>query len=268
MFSNYIKGRRLGIREIFRMTKYAFTKDFANYFKVLAFIFFPINLLTAVINTFISDIQSGFDFSVILESPEKLTAFMESAEYALMNRYNFVMMIVELFFVPLAAMAAARIAYNYAYGKETVFKDVVIETISKGSTLIFATILYIALVMLGICLLIIPGIALVGFFAFYIYAIMVKDAGPISSLKMSFKAVGKNWFRLLPYFIFFYLLDTIITYAVVMILGFLAVEPISVAIVMTIASFGKILYYIAMTILFLNLVEGGFDIKANDIVEI
>lgn len=263
MFSNYLVGRKLGIREIFRMAKYAFVKDFKNYFWVFISLFLPINLMTTIVNYLISSVQSGFDLSVVMESPEKLAAFAQTAEYALMNKYNFVIMIIELLFVPLTVMAVARITKNYAYGRETNFKEVFIETISKGSTLIFATILYIIFILLGVVALVVPGIALAGFFAFYVYNIMLSDSGVFASLKKSFKMVGKKWFSVVIYIIPFYVIKTAVTYGVTIILGMFAVDVFTTTVVLTVASLGDVLYAICMTLLFLNMETGGFYIKPN-----
>jgi len=208
MFINYLIGRRVGFFEAFRMAKHLFTKDFKNYAKVLGFIFLPINFLTAVVNMFIMDLQSGFDISVILQSPEKLTAFMSSAEYALMNRYSFIVMIIELFFVPLTTIAISILVYNYCYGKtEVPFKNVFVDTISKGSTLIFATIIYILLLSVGFMLLVIPGFIFVIFTSFYIQCIALKNDGPFRCIKSSFKVVGKRWLSIAVKLIGFYFIN-------------------------------------------------------------
>jgi len=268
MFIKYLHGRRVSFLETFRMAKYLFSKDFKNYVKVLGFIFLPINLLTAIVNMFIMDIQSGFDLNVILQSEEKFAAFMSSAEYALMNRYNLIIMIIELFFVPLATIAVSKLVYNYCYGKEdTPFKDVFIETISKGSTLIFATIIYMILVCIGCMFLIIPGIVMAVFLIFFVQSIALKDKGAFGSIKTSFKMVGKRWFSIAFKMFGFYLINFFITYGVTLILGIMATNLFTVTLVTTIASIGEIIYAICAALVFLNIETGGYDIKNNDFIE-
>ncbi len=262
MIINYLIGRRASFFETFRMAKYLFTKDFKNYVKILGFIFLPINFLLAVVNMFTMDVMSGFDLNIILQSPEKLTAFMSSAEYALINRYNFIIMIIELFFVPLATIAVSLLVYNYCYGKtEVPFKDVLIDTISKGSTLIFATIIYILLLAVGFMFFIIPGLILVVFLSFYIQCIGLKNDGPLRCIKSSFKMVGKRWLGLAVKFIGFYFINVIITYGVTILLGFMATNLFTSVIVTTIASIGQIIYAICLALVFLNIETGGYLIK-------
>ena len=262
MFINYLIGRRVSFRETFRMAKYIFTKDFKNYVKVLGFIFLPINLLTAVVNMFIMDIQSGYDLTVVLQNPEKLSTFLSSAEYALINRYNFIIMIIELFFVPLATIAISKLVYNYCYGKtEENFKDLLVDTISRGSTLIFATIIYIIMILVGTMFLIIPGIILAGFLVFYVQCIAFKDDGAFKCIKSSFKMVGKRWFSISLRMVGFYFINVCITYAVSIVLGFMATNLFTTTLIATIASIGQVIYAICAALVFINIETGGYAIK-------
>ena len=266
MFINYLIGRRVGFFEVFRMAKHLFSKDFKNYAKVLGFIFLPINFLLAVVDMFTMDVMSGFDLSVILQSPENLTAFMSSAEYALINRYNFIIMVIELFFVPLATIAVSLLVYNFCYGKTAVpFKDIFIDTLSKGSTLIFATIIYIVLLSAGLMLFVLPGIFLVIFTSFYVQCIALKNDGPFRCIKSSFKMVGKKWFGLAVKLIGFYFINVLITYGVTILLGFMATNLFTTAIVTTLASVGQIIYAICVALVFLNIETGGYAIKSVEI---
>lgn len=261
MLFDYINKRRMGILDVLRMSRYIISKDFKNYFKILIYMFLPVNIFIGIIQMLITDISKGFDFSVILQSSEKLSAFISSAEYALINKYNIAMMLIELFFVPLIIMAVARVVKNYCTGIDAPFNDVLKETITKGSTLVFATLMYLAVLIGGVMCFIIPGVVLFVFLIFYSYIIMLKGCGPFQSLKTSIKTVGKRWFWVALYALVFYMVRVVLAQIIYMLIGFLAVSLVPAVIVSTIASITDLLYYTAMTILFLNIDTGAFAIK-------
>ena len=261
MLFDYITKRRMGVVEILRMSKYIMTKDIFNYIKVLVVLFLPINIVLSMVNTLIANAASYFDLRVVLQSRENITEFFASPQYKTISRYGLITMLIEMFVVPLIIMSVARIVKNYCTGKESAFETVFKEAFSKGYVLILSTIIYMALLVCGFTCFIIPGVVLLVFMIFYIYNIMLNDAGPWRAIKDSFKLVGKNWFWVALYSLLFFMVKTVFSQIVFMLIGFLAADVISTAIVTSVASLTDLLYYTAMTVLFLNISTGAFKIK-------
>ena len=261
MLFDYISKRRMGIVEILRMSKYIMTKDIFNYIKVLVVLFLPINIVLSMVNTLVANAASYFDLRVVLQSRENIMEFFASPQYKAISRYGFITMLIEMFVVPLIIMSVARIVKNYCTGKESTFETIFKEAFSKGYVLILSTVIYMAILVCGFTCFIIPGVVLLVFMIFYIYNIMLNDAGPWRAIKDSFKLVGKSWFWVALYSLLFFMVKAVLSQIIVMILGFLAVDAVSTAMVTTVASFTDLLYYTAMTVLFLNISTGAFKIK-------
>ena len=261
MLFDYISKRRMGVVEILRMSKYIMTKDIFNYIKVLVVLFLPVNIVLSMVNTLIANAVSYFDIRVVLQSRENIMEFFASPQYRAISRYGLIIMLIEMFVVPLIIMSVARMVKNYCTGEEAAFEAVFKEAFSKGYVLILSTVIYIAILVCGFTCFIIPGVILFVFMIFYIYNIMLNDAGPWRAIKDSFRLVGKNWFWVALYSLLFFMVKTAFSQIVFMFIGFLAADTISAAIVTTAASFTDLLYYTAMSVLFLNISTGAFKIK-------
>lgn len=87
--------------------------------------------------------------------------------------------------------------WGIAQDKDPGFTDSLIKGFKKLFPVLFGSLFYLIAVVIGFCLLIVPGIIISLSLIYYSFLIVLKDEGVIASLKHSHRLVWGNWWRIL-----------------------------------------------------------------------
>lgn len=110
-----------------------------------------------------------------------------------------ILLIGFLFFFGLYAAMIYRID-NVANQRDDSFGEAMGVAVRKFPVMLLAAFLYSIAVMLGMVLLVIPGLILTLSLFFYAYYIVLEDRSAYQSLKASHKLVWKDWWRTMGVF--------------------------------------------------------------------
>lgn len=92
-------------------------------------------------------------------------------------------------------LATVRMLWGAAQGKPVTTGVALTTGIRKFPAFFIATILYVVAVIVGMILLIVPGVYLAGQYCMYMIAIVGENRGPLASLSRSRALVAGMWWR-------------------------------------------------------------------------
>lgn len=102
---------------------------------------------------------------------------------------------VTFFLEPVGIIAIAKIGKGYLYGNPITIKDAVGESMSCLGNVISASVPCFLAFVIGTLLFVIPAIYLGGIWAFYVYAIGLRDEKGLGALRYSKELVKGRWWR-------------------------------------------------------------------------
>ncbi len=94
---------------------------------------------------------------------------------------------------PLFSGASIYLAYRYISTQTSDLGGSVTEAGGKLAQLFIGILLYAIAIVVGLCLLIVPGIYVAVRLGFVMYGIMIDDLDAVASLKASWELVGGRW---------------------------------------------------------------------------
>ncbi len=94
---------------------------------------------------------------------------------------------------PVISGASVYLAYRYISTQTADLGGAINEAIGKLAQLIVGFLLYVIAVIVGLCLLIVPGLYVAIRLGFVLYGIMIDDLDAVASLKSSWNLVGGRW---------------------------------------------------------------------------
>lgn len=230
MFIKEVQVKELTISEMLHIAKKVYFDNFRTLLFIIIIIFFPINIISSILEANIAKIYSAVNFDAILQNPELFEKFILSGENKQVALYNFIFMMIQIFFIPLGVMAVAKVTNDFIYGGKTQYKHAILDSFSKGASLVITILLYGIIVFLGIGVItmIFFGNVLFGkgilfsstylmgifvlfifylilfcYFYFYVYAVALSEKKGFSALKHSVKLVKGRWFKTLGIILLF-----------------------------------------------------------------
>lgn len=142
----------------------------------------PVIILTMMV-TFSSSMASG----MVINSEDFSLEDLTSEFFATMFIFGLV-----LFYLYMVMIFYCVSIANY---ENRTLADIFVRTLKKIIPIFFIYILYTIAILLGLLLLLIPGIILMISLMFSFYALAIEDTGPIKSLRRSHFLVWGNWWR-------------------------------------------------------------------------
>jgi hypothetical protein len=127
---------------------------------------------------------------VILSLPSVVVAILQGLVPSLKTPLQ---IISGLILNPLISGASIYFAYRYISTQTIDLGGSVTEALGKLVQLIIGIVLYVIAVVIGTCLLIVPGIYVAVRLGFVMYGIMIDDLSAVDSLKSSWNLVGGRW---------------------------------------------------------------------------
>ncbi len=192
MLIDNIRTKKLKLTEMVNLSSYIFRENFIAIVYITLLVFFPINILSTIINNKAAAIMNTLNIESLLTDMDLMAKFVATPQYQQMAIYQFIGFLLQLFFVPIGTMAAAKLAEQYCYGRKIRYKEAILDAVSKGPVLIFTSILYAVLISLGTLAFLIPGLILMLFWFFYVYAIILRDQKGFSAFRYSTSLIKGN----------------------------------------------------------------------------
>lgn len=252
MIIDELRKKEMPLIGLLITAKKIYKENFQTILITTLIIFFPISIVSEILTNYMSEVMSSINVLAVVENTNLFEQFLLSPEYKQMYTYNIIFMLIQVFFVPLGSMAVAKISRDYIYGGKTDYKSAILDSFSRGATLVIASVLFMITSTAGILLLIVPGIMISVMWHFYSYAIILNDKGPLKALKYSSGLVKGKWFKtagiMFMFFAISYLFSMSIQYLFTWGVGSFYVGVIMRMILYTIDVF----FFVATTVWYLN----------------
>lgn len=191
-----INNKELKLIEILSIAMNLFIRKFRMVMVVVAFLFFPISILNAMIMERVNDsaqlLMSLNEAGVILENmPAHMELLLKSFEN------DMLLMAVFLFLEPVGIISIAKIAKKSICNETIQIHEVIGDAMNCLWNVIITGVPYLILVFVAGMLFIIPGIYLVIVWTFYVYAIGLRQIKGWKALEYSKGLVKGNFWKTL-----------------------------------------------------------------------
>ncbi len=197
---NDINTKELGLFELFGTGWDIFRSNMSVFIKISFIVGLPISIILSYLNSIyakvLTDIINTYGYDKIFDimySPEYIKNF---------STLSIIMVAAQCIFMPLVIMAVADAAKDSLNGLNVSAKKSILNSVSKGGTVLLASIISTVLIFLGLSFFFIPGIVLYILFYFFAYTIIYEDANVFGSLFKSKKIAVSFGFKLPSYIIF------------------------------------------------------------------
>lgn len=247
---NSLKEKEVGFSQLFSMSKEVYKKNIKTMIFILILLFLPINIIFGVLNNFMANSVSSINIDILLENIENIGMNALPKEYII---YNFLYMIVQLFFEPLGIMAVAYVTYKYVFNESINYKQAISRSLEKGGMFLVSAFIYILFIFIGMSF-IFPGIyiGIAGYF--YMYAIVIDNKNPFSAIIYSLKTVKNRWFKTCAYLI----IIGICKYSISVLMSYIFAGVIDqnifigTVLIQTANQFFNIVFYCLITLMYIN----------------
>lgn len=252
MFIHMIQEKELKIGQMIAMSKQIFAANLKTIVFILLIIFFPISLMSGLIDYQVYEMGVFIDFNAIMNDPGLFQEFVLSPVYGKLMVYNLLDYLLQIFCAPLGIMSIAWMTKCVVEEEQITYKNAIVKASERIPTMLLASFLCLLLITGGCLLLIIPGILLSFWFYFFEYAIILKGDTAFGSLMRSAGVFSGSFFKVVGVLIVFSILQFCINYGINF-LFVLGTDSFAINILVKMLSFFfGIFFYIASTILFLN----------------
>lgn len=213
----------IGLIELFSLTRELFRKNKTPLFLITVCVFFPLNILSEVINyLMLGTIQN---INALMANPGLIDQFINSGQFQGILFYAIICLIIFYIFEPVGTMAIAigvkKAVFEKKYDSLSLesesqldWKFCIKKAISHGIYIVPASLLYFFAITFGISFFALPGIFFAVVWFFHPYAIALSDQKALSSLTYSGSLVQGRFFRTLIDLSAFFILNNILSYAV------------------------------------------------------
>lgn len=250
--SEQIRKQEMSFGQILAMAKEIYTTQFKTFVYILVLVFFPVCVLSELIQYQVIEIENTIDFEMLRNDFYLMLEFAQSPEYLKLLVYNILNLAVQVFCMPLGLMAVVWIAHCAIEKEQINYKTALIKAFEKVPSMILAGIIYTLLVGIGSAFFVLPGLFLGYYFSFYQYALILNQDKAIASLSSSRKTFQNRFFKVMGIVILFNILRFSFEYGIAQIFswgwGIFAVDVFSDLLGYLILIF----FYIAEAIFFLN----------------
>ncbi|MGL4791293.1 MAG: hypothetical protein ACRCW1_07785 [Anaerotignaceae bacterium] len=189
-----LKEQEISLFQAFAMSRTLFSSNLKSFFIISIVFGLPINILSSYIWQSLANVSTRVDFQNLIGNQLLMQQFVQSPEFIAITALYAILILVNFFMFPIIALATSHLTYTILSGAPASPKASMLEAFAKGHTFIFASIVYCIGTTVGLIFLI-PGILLIVYWYFYIYAIMLDDAKGLSSLRISTKFVKGNFIK-------------------------------------------------------------------------
>ncbi len=252
---NDINTRELEFFEVFAIGWQIFKGNIKNILKISIILGLPVSIIISLASSVAVKILSTSGFDVAGEvSTDALTAFAQNNPAVYLKVLS-VVMIASLFryiFIPLVSAGAIDLSSDIINGKKADTKKSILNALSRGHIIIFATVINLICITLGMMIFIVPGIIFMTWFYFYECAVMLDGKGIIGSLKRSFEIVKGKALNTFAYILFILLLYNILVNIITMVFGLLSGNIIGDIILQTADTFIQMGFICTVTVLYIN----------------
>ncbi|WP_312048085.1 hypothetical protein [Anaerotignum sp.] len=188
-----INNKNLKLMDILSMAMKLFIGNFPMVMVVVAFLFFPISILNAMImerlNIGVQLLDSFNTSGAILDN---MPAFQEVALNFFRN--YFLLIAMYLFLEPIGVISVAKIAKKSVCGETIRMSEIIGEAMNCLWSVIITSVPFFILVFVASMLFIVPGVYLGIIWTFYVYAIGLRQKRGWKALEYSAKLTkGKFW---------------------------------------------------------------------------
>ncbi len=239
-----INNKKLRIGDILKIAISLFKTNWKIIFFINLIIFLPINIVTSVITA-----KMPNDYLEILRD-----SVLTQTIPASLSLYSGVMLLVLLFFAPLARIAMFFIANETANKAEFNLNAILEKTFSKWKYLFIASLAWILVIYISALLFIIPAIYFSVCYIFYVQVLASSaDKNGFKVLAYSRALVKRKWFQTSFTIIFFIALKYLVEFLLLYVFALLPVSRILGVVYSTTASFLECFIHLCYAVWFLNI---------------
>ena len=149
--------------------------------------------------------------------------FLDSLDLNIQNKLIPQIFSTALSFIVLLLVAAIiHIQYHYYENEKTNYRKALFHGVKRYLVFLGASVVYMAGVIVGGVLLVIPGLIVLVGASLYSVIIMSEDVSLIKSLKNSFKLVWPFWFRTALELVGYMVIYILFALTIMMVLGFIS----------------------------------------------
>lgn len=188
-----INHKELRLTDILSIATKIFLENFPKVMIVVAFLFFPISILNAMI---LDRLNMGVQLIDSLNTTGAILENMPIFKEAALNFFeNYLLLIaMYLFLEPIGVISIAKIAKKSVCGEPIQMQEIIGEAMNCLWSVIITAIPYVILIFIASMFFIIPGVYLGVIWIFYVYAIGLRQKRGWKALEYSTKLVkGKFW---------------------------------------------------------------------------
>lgn len=188
-----INNKELKVTDILSIATKLFFDNFSMVMVVVAFLFFPISILNAMIT---DRLNIGVQLLDSLNTTGAILENMPAFKGAALNFFeNYLLLIaLYLFLEPIGVISIAKIAKKSVCGEPIHMQEIIGEAMDCLWSVIITAIPYFILVFIACIFFVIPGVYLGVIWTFYVYAIGLRQKRGWKALEYSAKLTkGRFW---------------------------------------------------------------------------
>ena len=247
---NELNQYEIGFFNILNMGKKIWSDNIKTMAFILMIIFFPVNLMLSIINQLMLNTVSDINMDILFQNLGTVGFDALPKDYII---YNFLYIVVQVFFQPLGIMAVAYVTWKCVKKESVNYKEAVSFSLEKGGIFIISAFIYIFFIFVG-GILVFPAIYICIAGYFYFYAIIIDNKNPLFAIGHSMIIVKGRWFRTFAYLMIIDGFKYVVSLAVFYVLDIFLGQHIFMlnTIGGTISSFFNIIFYCSISLIYIN----------------